>query len=120
MRPPVANEPYDGSYDATAFGAPCILQNLSDYSSTGLEPSAAALLKQFLGGFSFSGDSEDCMCIYHTLERFTLSTCLHRSYRQRLDPRKRHFRRETPGPLRTFIGLILGTCTDVRAVHLRQ
>ncbi|VDC01022.1 unnamed protein product [Peniophora sp. CBMAI 1063] len=63
MNIPRAYEPYNGAYNATAFGAPCIFQNISAYSADGLEPSAAALLQQFVSGFSLSDDSEDCLTL---------------------------------------------------------
>ncbi|KZV67243.1 alpha/beta-hydrolase [Peniophora sp. CONT] len=63
MRPPVANEPYSGTFNATAFGAPCIFQNLSAFSQSSVNPAAAVVLETALGAYSVTDDSEDCLTV---------------------------------------------------------
>ncbi|VDC07075.1 unnamed protein product [Peniophora sp. CBMAI 1063] len=62
LRLPVANDPYNGTYDATAFGASCIQQLSSDKNLTGLNPVAATILEGFLSDSNIT-DSEDCLTI---------------------------------------------------------
>ena len=62
MRPPVANEPYSGGYNATAFGAPCIFQNITNVSPESIGPGAMDTWRAYVGAASaiLVGDSEDC------------------------------------------------------------
>jgi len=63
FRLPVANEPYNGTYDATVFGPSCIIQNI-----TNIDPLAnhvaQSVLQDFANRFQLvGGDSEDCLLI---------------------------------------------------------
>ncbi|KZV67209.1 carotenoid ester lipase precursor [Peniophora sp. CONT] len=62
LRLPVANDPYSGTYNATAFGASCIQQIGSDKNMTGLNPIAAQVLESVLAGSNVT-DDEDCLTI---------------------------------------------------------
>ncbi|KZV67208.1 carotenoid ester lipase precursor [Peniophora sp. CONT] len=65
MRPPVANEPYSGEYNATAFGAPCTFQNITDVSPDSISPAAAGTWEANVGVAAalLVGDSEDCLTV---------------------------------------------------------
>ncbi|KZV65482.1 alpha/beta-hydrolase [Peniophora sp. CONT] len=65
FRLPVANDPYTGTYNATAFGASCILQPANNTDVPNLSPIAVSI---FDGLYTSSvipglGDDEDCLTI---------------------------------------------------------
>ncbi|VDC07067.1 unnamed protein product [Peniophora sp. CBMAI 1063] len=67
MRPPAPNGPYLGSYNATAFGAPCIFQNITNVSPESIAPSATSAWNTYVGFYdpilqSIEG-SEDCLTV---------------------------------------------------------
>ena len=69
MRPPVAHEPYSGEYNATAFGAPCIFQNITNVSPDSIAPGAAETWQANVGVAAsiLVGDSEDCDSILYSI-----------------------------------------------------
>ncbi|KZV76203.1 carotenoid ester lipase precursor [Peniophora sp. CONT] len=62
---PIASDPYNGTYDATSFGASCIQQLYHDTDTTGLNPTAAEALQEVINGANLPGliDDEDCLTI---------------------------------------------------------
>ena len=87
MRSPVANEPYSGEYNATAFGAPCIFQNITDVSRSSIDSAAADTWDAYVGVAAaiLVGDSEDCAYTRMNLYLALLKAHIIRSDRQRLD-----------------------------------
>ena len=59
LRLPRANDPYEGSYNATTFGPSCIQQPNTDMNLTDLN-STAALILQALASEANVTDDEDC------------------------------------------------------------
>ncbi|VDC07074.1 unnamed protein product [Peniophora sp. CBMAI 1063] len=65
MRPPVPNAPYEGSYNATAFGSPCIFQNITNVDPDSIAPGAQSTWDANVGVAAaiLVGDHEDCLTI---------------------------------------------------------
>ncbi|VDB90063.1 unnamed protein product [Peniophora sp. CBMAI 1063] len=63
FRLPVANDPYNGIYNATVFSAACIQQTANVTNATALNPIAAELLQQIIDSSQQSVEDEDCLTI---------------------------------------------------------
>ncbi|VDB94161.1 unnamed protein product [Peniophora sp. CBMAI 1063] len=64
FRLPIANDPYNGTFNATAFGPACIQQPFNDSATSDLNPTAAGVLTGLLGSLTSPAiDDEDCLTV---------------------------------------------------------
>ena len=59
LRLPVPNDAYNGTYNATSLGSPCVQQKLKLVIPDSLDPDAQAPLEAYLQSRDFDG-TEDC------------------------------------------------------------
>ncbi|VDB92096.1 unnamed protein product [Peniophora sp. CBMAI 1063] len=64
FRLPVATDPYDGTYNATAFGDSCIQQAFGDTDPSKQNPTAVEIMQGIVDAFTVQTlDSEDCLTV---------------------------------------------------------
>ncbi|KZV69978.1 carotenoid ester lipase precursor [Peniophora sp. CONT] len=78
FRLPVANDPYNGTYNVTTFGASCIQQLANDTDPSGQNSTAIELLHNAINGYTVPViDDEDCLIVnVHTPANATANSRL--------------------------------------------